>query len=382
MFVDTLEDLNDEQRVRGDDGATGLADDVGHGDTGLGADVADIGDHVAGVFLHRVVHGALKVRPGAIVVDAETAADVEVAHGEAHFVELAIEAGRFDDGVLDRDDVRHLGADVEVHEAQAGLEFGGAELFAGEENFGGVEAELRVVAGGHRPLALAAGEQFGAEADHGLHADRLGNLDDVVDLGELLDDDDDLFAQFATEQGQADVVVVLVAVTNDEALGALVHGESDHELGLRAGFETVVEVLAGGDDLVDDLAELVDLNGEDSAVAAFVGLLLDGFGEAGVDLDHAMPEKILETDHQRSFEAHADSLINDVEDADAAAIGEGLDVNEAGVVNRDVAGAPPLETVVFFGLGDGPGGGRFVFQRRARETGELWLAFKRVDLVR
>jgi hypothetical protein len=65
-----------------------------------------------------------------------------------------------------------------------------------------------------------------------------------------------------------------------------------------------------------------------------------------------MPEKILETDYQRSFESHADSLINDVEDADAAAIGEGLDVNEAGVVNRDVAGAPPLETVVFFGLGD------------------------------
>ena len=146
--------------------------------------------------------------------------------------------------------------------------------------------------------------------------------------------------------------MVFVAVADDEALGALVHGERDHELGLRAGFETVVEVLAGGDDLVDDLAELVDLDGEDSAVAAFVGFLLDGFGEAGVDLDHAMPEKILETDHQRSFEAHADGLIDDVEDADAAAIGERLDVNEAGVVNRDVAGAPPLETVVFFGLGD------------------------------
>jgi hypothetical protein len=90
--------------------------------------------------------------------------------------------------------------------------------------------------------------------------------DDVVELGELLDDDDDLLAELAAEEGEADVVVVLVAVADDEPLGALVHGERDHQLGLGAGLEAVVVVLAGGDDLVDDLAELVDLDGEDAAV--------------------------------------------------------------------------------------------------------------------
>jgi hypothetical protein len=47
-----------------------------------------------------------------------------------------------------------------------------------------------------------------------------------------------------------------------------------------------------------------------------------------------------------------------------------------------VAGAPALKTVVFFGLGSRPGGGGFVFQRCARETGELWLAFERAESVR
>jgi hypothetical protein len=34
------------------------------------------------------------------------------------------------------------------------------------------------------------------------------------------------------------------------------------QLGLGAGLETEVECLAGGDDLVDDLTELVDLDRE------------------------------------------------------------------------------------------------------------------------
>ncbi len=83
---------------------------------------------------------------------------------------------------------------MEVDEAQGGGELGGAQLFAGEEDLGGVEAELGVVAGGGGPLALAAGLELGAEADEGLHPDLLGHADDVVELGELLDHDDDLLA--------------------------------------------------------------------------------------------------------------------------------------------------------------------------------------------
>ena len=147
-LVDALEDLDDEHGVGGDDGAAGLGYDVGHGDAGLDADVADVGHDVAGVFRHRVVHRRLEVGARAVVVDAEAAAAVEVAHGEAHLHELAVEAGGLDDGVLDRDDVRHLRADVEVDELHALCKLGLLELLGREKDFGGVEAELGVVAGG------------------------------------------------------------------------------------------------------------------------------------------------------------------------------------------------------------------------------------------
>src|SRR5581483_7603159 len=169
--------------------------------------------------------------------------DVEVTHGEAHFRELAVEAAGLDDGVLDRDDVGDLRADVKMDEAEGGGELGRFELFTGKENFRGVEAELGIVTGGHGPLSLAAGLELGAEADHGLHPGLGGEADDVVELGELLDDEDDLFAELAADEGEADVVEVLVAVANDEALGALMHGEGDHELGLGAGLEAVIVVL-------------------------------------------------------------------------------------------------------------------------------------------
>ena len=47
---------------------------------------------------------------------------------------------------------------------------------------------------------------------------------------------------------------------------------------------------------------------------------------------------------------------DDVEDADHPAVGERLDVDESLAVNREVAGAPALKTIEFFGLGGRPGG--------------------------
>ena len=117
---------------------------------------------------------------------------------------------------------------MEVHQLEAGLHLGGAELFDGEEDFSGVESKLGVVAAGHGPLAFAAGLELHPEADHGLHARFLGDGDDAVDLGELLDYDDDLFAQLAAEEGEPHVIVVLVTIANDQALGVLMHGQGDH----------------------------------------------------------------------------------------------------------------------------------------------------------
>jgi hypothetical protein len=210
---------------------------------------------------------------------------------------------------------------------QRGGELGGLEFFAREKNFRGIEAELGVVARGHGPLAFAAGLQLGAEADHRFHAGLGGDADDVVELGELFDHDDDLLAQLAAEEGEADVIVILVAVADDQALRALVHREGDHELRLGAGLKAVGVVLAGGDDLVDDLAQLVDLDGEDAAVGAGVALLLDGLPEHLVELGDAVAEQVLEADDHRGLEAHLQGLVHDIKHADAAAVGQWLDID-------------------------------------------------------
>jgi hypothetical protein len=188
----------------------------------------------------------------------------------------------------------------------------------------------------------------------------------LVDLGELLDDDDDLLAQLAAEEGEPDVVVVLVAVADDEALGALVHGQGDHQLGLGAGLEAVVEVLAGGDDLVHDLAELVDLDGEDAAVFALVALFLDGLGEGLVDLGDAVAEGVLQADDEGGLEAHAFGLLDHVHEPDVTVIGQRLHLHEPPGIHGEVVGAPALETIVFFGLRGRPSGCGFGLQMRGR----------------
>ena len=167
----------------------------------------------------------------------------------------------------------------------------------------------------------------------------------------MLDDNDDFFADLAAQQGEADVVVVLVTVADDEAAGPFVHGEGDHQLGFRPGLEAVAEVLAGGDDFIDDLAELVDLDGEHPAVFAFVTLFLDGLAEKLVELGDAVAQEILETDDHRGLQAHASGLVNHIHDTDAAAVGEGLDVDETAVVHSEVAGTPAFKAIKFFGLG-------------------------------
>jgi hypothetical protein len=189
-----------------------------------------------------------------------------------------------------------------------------------------------------------------------LHADLFGDADDVVEFGELLDHDDDLFAQLAAEERDADEIVVLVAVANDERVGALVHGHGDHELGFGAGLEAVVEALGRGDDLLDHFAELVDLDGEHAAVAALVALVLDRLVEDAVELFDAVAEQVLETDDERGLQAHGNGLVHDIHDADGATVGKRLHGHAAVLGDAEVARAPALEAVKLLGLGGGPGG--------------------------
>ena len=115
-----------------DHGSTGFGCDVGHGHVFADANIADIGDHIPGILCHRVVHGALEIRAGAIVVDTQTSADVDDPHGESHFFELAVKAGRLHHGIFDGEDIGDLRANVEVEQSQTAGESGFLQLFGGE----------------------------------------------------------------------------------------------------------------------------------------------------------------------------------------------------------------------------------------------------------
>ncbi len=352
---DAVDRFEDQDRVRGDEGSAGFRDDVGELHLALFADLLDVRDHVAGVDFHAVVHGRFVGRAATIVVDAEAAADVEETHREAHAFQLAVEAGRFYHGLLDRADVRDLGADVEVDEAKGVLHLRLGETAGDFDDLGGRQAELRVLASAVGPLAFAGRGELDAQADVGLHAHAAGDADDGVDLGELFDDDDGLLAEAAAHQGELDVFFVLVAVADQEGLAVLEQGKGDDELGLRAGFEAEIIFFAGVEDLLDHFAELVDLDREDAAVAAIVVFFLDGVTEGFVDLRHAIAEQVLDADRERGLQAGGFDFLDDVRDADLAVVTFRVHAEVTLRVHGEVVTSPSFEAVVFFGVFGSPG---------------------------
>jgi hypothetical protein len=103
--------------------------------------------------------------------------------------------------------------------------------------------------------------------------------------------------------------------------------------------------------LVHHLPQLVHLDGEDAPVFALVALLADRLAEELVELDHPVTQEVLETDHHRGLEAHALGLVDHVQQPDPAPVGQRLDVDEALIVHRKMAGTPALEAVVLLRLG-------------------------------
>ena len=114
-----LQHLEDEHGVVRRQGTTRLADDVGVGEFVLVAGVDDGVDGVVGVFLDAVVDRAGAAGTGAVVVDAEAAAHVDVFDMVAHLVELHIELCRLTQGHVDFLDFADLAADVVVDELEA-----------------------------------------------------------------------------------------------------------------------------------------------------------------------------------------------------------------------------------------------------------------------
>src|SRR5206468_11258536 len=80
------------------------------------AHVHDVPNNVVGVFLEGIISGTVEIAPRAIVINAKTAADVEITELVAEFGELRVIASRFAHGTPECRNVRHLRSDMEMNQ--------------------------------------------------------------------------------------------------------------------------------------------------------------------------------------------------------------------------------------------------------------------------
>ena len=167
-----------------------------------------------------------------------------------------------------------------------------------------------------RPDALR--RQLGAHAERRRDAELLRGAKHHVELLDALEHDDDGLVEALREERGLDVLLVLVAVAEDEPSALLRVRERDEELGLAAGLEAEAPGRAELDDLLDDVPLLVDLHRVDAAVDARVLVLGDGPGEALVEPADAVAQDVREANEEREREAARLEILSQLEEVDAA----------------------------------------------------------------
>jgi hypothetical protein len=260
--------------MRGE-GAPRLRDDVRHRETLLPTRFADRVDDVVGVLLQRVVDAGDDGGARAVVVDAQSTADIDVRDVHAESAQLGVEPRNFRQTCLDVADIGDLRAEVEVDQAQNVEAAKRGELVDHLHQLAGREPELRLLSAALRPAPESFRRQLDANARRGLDAERVRGLEQHVELGQLLDDDEHLMPELLTHQSQTHELGVLVAVADNEVIRAFPEREHGLQLGLAAALQPNAVRRAELHDLLDDVPLLVDLDRVDRRVAALVSELLD-----------------------------------------------------------------------------------------------------------
>src|SRR4030088_1696291 len=233
-----------------------------------------------------------------------------------------------------------------MNELETMREPGRFQHFTGRNQTGGIETELRVLAAARRPFSAAFAVKPNTDADVRFHTNFLGGADRLLQLFEFLDDDNGRLAKLSTKERDADVSFVLVAVADDEALRVFVHGERSDRLRLAPGLETEVKLLPRIDDLLDHLAQLIDLDRKNAAIISSIVELAHGGLKRAVDRFDAMPQQILKANDQRETEPAVARFVHDFEDVDLAAkLLGGLRDHVTPLVDREISAAPAIDIV-------------------------------------
>ena len=274
----------------------------------------------------------------------------------ADLPELGIEHGPFPHRLLDGEDVRDLGAAVKMDELEAVGQVGFLEQIGNLENLLGTQAELGILAGGFFPLALAAAHQPDPEADHRRHLQLLGIADDIGDFLDLFHHQDDLLAQLAAQERGLDINGILIAVADDQAFPVVMEGQGRVEFRLGTDLKAVMERLARVDDLLDHLAQLVDLDGINAAVDGFVFQLDNGVVEGLVDPLHPVAQQVMKADEHGKMQTLLHRLLDHVNDGHGAALLlKRRNGHLAAAVDIKIAQSPTGNTIQLPGPVDTPG---------------------------
>ena len=149
---------------------------------------------------------------------------------------------------------------------------------------------------------------------------------------------------------------VLVAVADDQRFRIAMNRQRREQLRLAARLDAEVKRLAGVDDLLDHLAELIDLDRKNAAIRRLITGFLDRRAERFVDRLHAMPQQILETqDHRKAEPVFAPGLVDHLDDIDRRRrILRGPNLDVAARVDREIAESPTVDVVERNGGGNIP----------------------------
>ena len=240
---------------------------------------------------------------------------------------------------------------------------GGAQLLPQVEHLSRRQPELGLVAAAVLPLARAQRRQPHAHADAGFDAQRARFGDHQRQFRRLLDHDEGFEPELATDQRQADVLAVLVAVADDQPARAR-QRQHRHQFGFAAGLQA--EAVAGMRcQRPGDAAVLVDLDRIHRGVAAAVipvGLRLR---ERGLQLAQAIAEDVREAHQQRQARAGGARGIDDVGQCDRrAAFPARTHRDAAGRIDIEIALRPMWDRIGLAGKIERPGSHRRIRRQR------------------
>ncbi len=146
-------------------------------------------------------------------------------------MQLDIELRSLTKGRLNTTYLGDLRTDVEMDKSQAVAHILLVEQLQSFQQLGAGQSELRSIAATFLPFPATAAGQLDTDTDIGAHIKFLGHLGDEFQLVHLFHNDEDLLTHLLGQQGQLDVALILVTVTDNDGVALALHGY--HRMQLR-----------------------------------------------------------------------------------------------------------------------------------------------------